>query len=69
MTSTRTNYGAEASDVNSKPMTSLGIVRRGALKERLRLFDRYRLREVAWLIYVAAPPDGDVIREQLQRDD
>src|SRR3954447_23356372 len=33
------------------------------------LLDRNALREVAWLIDVAAAADGDVVREQLQRHD
>jgi hypothetical protein len=31
-----------------------------------RLFDRDRLRQVSWLINVAAAPHGDVVGEQLQ---
>src|SRR5207302_356680 len=33
------------------------------------LFDGDRLGEVAWLVHVAATLHGDVVREQLQRDD
>jgi hypothetical protein len=33
------------------------------------LLDRHRLGQISRLIYVAAAADGDVIGEQLQRDD
>ena len=36
---------------------------------RQPLFHRDALREVARLVYVAAAADGDVVGEQLQRDD
>ena len=33
------------------------------------LFYRYRLRQIAWLIDIAAFDDGDVVGEELERDD
>jgi len=33
------------------------------------LFHRHRLSEISWLVHVATTPHGNVIREQLQRDD
>ncbi len=33
------------------------------------LFHRHRFGEISGLVHVAAAADGDVIREQLQRDD
>lgn len=43
--------------------------RRLPSRGRARSLDRDGLGEVAGLVDVAASPDGDVIREQLQRDD
>ena len=37
------------------------------LRERLQLFYRHTLRKISWLIHIATPADGDVIREQLER--
>ena len=60
------NRGVRVAHVSAKGARTWGT---GGLGKFERLFDGYGFGQVSGLVYVAAAADGDVVGQQLERDD